>query len=66
MSLIYLEEVFEVAENKNEGYSICRAKFMFLFTFSLQPFLHAKTTKVLETVLLQNILVVFSFLGAPK
>ena len=39
---------------------------MYFFTFSLQPFLHAETTKVLEIVLSQDILVVFPFLGALK
>lgn len=39
---------------------------MYFFTFSLQPFLHAETTKVLETVVSQELLVVFLFLGALK
>ena len=39
---------------------------MYFFTYSLQPFLHAETTKVLETVLSQDILVVFPFLDALK
>ena len=39
---------------------------MYFFTFSLQPFLHAETTKVLETVLSQDILGVFPFFGALK
>ena len=39
---------------------------MYFFTFSLQPFLHTKTTKALEIVLSQDILVVFPFLGALK
>ena len=39
---------------------------MYFFTFSLQPFLHAETTKALEIVLSQDILVVFPFLGALK
>ena len=34
---------------------------VYIFTFSLQLFLHAKTTKVLEIVLSQDILVVFHF-----
>ena len=39
---------------------------MYFFTYSLQPFLHAETTKVLETVVSQDIYVVFPFLGALK
>ena len=39
---------------------------MYFFTFSLQPFLHAETTKALEIVLSQDTLVVFPFLGALK
>ena len=39
---------------------------MYIFTFSLQPFLHAETTKVLETVVSQDIYVAFPFLGALK
>ena len=39
---------------------------MYFFTFSLQPFLHTETTKAFETVLSQDILVVFPFLGALK
>ena len=34
---------------------------MYFFTFSLQSFLHAETTKVLEIVLSQDISVVFCF-----
>ena len=39
---------------------------MYFFTFSLQPFLHTETTKVLEIVLSKDILVVFPFLDALK
>ena len=39
---------------------------MYFFTFSLQPFLHTETTKVLEIVVSQDILVVFPFLGVLK
>ena len=39
---------------------------MYIFTFSLQSFLHTETTKVLETVVSQELLVAFPFLGAPK
>ena len=39
---------------------------MYFFTFSLQPFLHTETTKALEAVVSQELLVVFLFLGILK
>ena len=39
---------------------------MYFFAFSLQSLLHAETTKVLESMLSQDFLVVFSFLGSLK
>ena len=39
---------------------------MYFFIFSLQSLLHVETTMVRESVLSQDILVVFLFLGALK